>query len=853
MSREQELAYLQANYPQLSVQFIMEYNRINRSSWRLRGTALHAAAEDGMLPVAKVLMQHVGFHAAMMLPGGTTPVHLAARRGHVAVLQEMLQNAPETVNREDDLGLTPLCYAVEFDRGAAVETLLAHGASLNVLCGPLDISPLHMAVANGHADMAQLLVSRGADPGSFDHRMLSPLHYAVLKGDLRMVHFLLDDLRPPASVGLRLEIPQWGCRGPTPLHLAFGTGSLPIIRALVRRHADPGATTSQGDTAVHWAILEGHVELFQDAFVRDKVLTHPVVRAALQAGPDGCGEGTRPLVHAAIASGLPSVVRFAVDDLGLDLGVRNALDGRKHSLHVAAQSTLEVFDLVLERLSSKATQPADARAWLSGVVDAVGGNVLHAAVQSLHPDAAEIVRKLVDTVSLDVMARRRDGSTPMHLAAISSPATFCKVGPALVARGADLAAKDQSGNTPLHNVAILNLTENARRLLSLGSPLETPNNYGRTPVDLAAQWTRLVSNQSDWIHALHGVLMQAQPAPSKQAQNNAGGVGVPEDADDVAMEPQNNAEEGASAQSQTSSESSDREDAEGDPARGAGHATSRDPQGAARGAAKSAGQTRRRGLQGSRVLQSAGGSNEDNGETVRRARSAPRARGAAARRARAARRGDGARGDARDGDRAQGRRQRPPERQRRRAGAAGQEAARVGTPRGAPAQGATARDPGPCAGRAADRVSGRGRGHERAARERFDGGRRQRPGQHDGADGRVVGGARRRQPRGGRPRDDVARDAPGVRAGRRGAPAHAGGRQRRRADPDGRRRQGRRSCGPRQRRRRAGRRGRQGGGARTTLRRPRTRRRAPRRRRRPWRARSLPRPAPARSRAGSRC
>lgn len=61
----------------------------------------------------------------------------------------------------------------------------------------------------------------------------------------------------------------------------------------------------------------------------------------------------RPLIHAAVASSQKEVVEFAVNELHLDLDVRNAHDANRHTLHVASQSAPEIFEYVLTLLARR--------------------------------------------------------------------------------------------------------------------------------------------------------------------------------------------------------------------------------------------------------------------------------------------------------------------------------------------------------------------------------------------------------------------------------------------------------------------------------------------------------------------
>lgn len=67
-------------------------------------TALHLAAAMGELACVHVLLDSgasmmvrtvdLGMHASMSIPAGSTPLHLAAQKGQVAIVQAMLQVQP---------------------------------------------------------------------------------------------------------------------------------------------------------------------------------------------------------------------------------------------------------------------------------------------------------------------------------------------------------------------------------------------------------------------------------------------------------------------------------------------------------------------------------------------------------------------------------------------------------------------------------------------------------------------------------------------------------------------------------------------------------------------------------------
>jgi uncharacterized protein len=99
--------------------------------------------------------------------GGVTPLMLAARRGHAAVVAKLLA-AGAAVDAIDDRGFTALfhgCYDPEEDRGRpeVVELLLRAGADKEATIG-YGVRPLMYAAGNGEAGVVQVLLQGGADP-----------------------------------------------------------------------------------------------------------------------------------------------------------------------------------------------------------------------------------------------------------------------------------------------------------------------------------------------------------------------------------------------------------------------------------------------------------------------------------------------------------------------------------------------------------------------------------------------------------------------------------------------------------------------------------------------------------------
>jgi ankyrin repeat protein len=89
-------------------------------------------------------------------------------------------------------------------------------------------------------------------------------------------------------------------------------------------------------------------------------------------------------------------------------------------------------------------------------------------------------------VGVDVNAVNGTGETPLHKAVIGGDTDMVE---ALVAAEANVNARDDFGNTPLHNVAsaisLMNKAQIANILMAAGANVNTVNNDGKTPLDIA--------------------------------------------------------------------------------------------------------------------------------------------------------------------------------------------------------------------------------------------------------------------------------------------------------------------------------------------------------------------------------
>ncbi len=139
--------------------------------------------------------------------------------------------------------------AVKRGDSSTVKKLLQAGANANSH-DSLYQTPLHDAAANGHSEIADMLVAAGADVDATDILFgETPLHRASRQKSTAIIEVLI---RRGAMVNARDK------EGETPLHQAAEHGHKGIVRILVDNKADLCARNKNGRTPLGLAIDKGH-------------------------------------------------------------------------------------------------------------------------------------------------------------------------------------------------------------------------------------------------------------------------------------------------------------------------------------------------------------------------------------------------------------------------------------------------------------------------------------------------------------------------------------------------------------------------------------------------------------------
>ncbi|CAB0030052.1 unnamed protein product [Trichogramma brassicae] len=401
-------------------------------------TTLHLALGQRNIELAKTLLSRAGADPAVANWKGATPLHICCQKKYpIDATERLLFDHPMHGDQRRAL--------------KAVNALDAKGKT-----------PLHYALAEDDAAMAELLLRRGADPSL-------ALHVACEKKFTRHLEkALFKSLNKLNARELERRIDNRNKEGKTPLHLALRNDNLEAAEWLLRRGADPSKAAKNGLIPLHVVCKASPADgdlakvFFKRAGRRirvdgrDEEGNAPLhlalnrgnkrtVKLLLKRGADpnlANAEGETPL-HVVCSERINDAVELAETLIEYG-GDRLRIDAvgklGRTPLHLALNNgNKRLIELLL-----KAGADLDSP-------DAEGETGLHMACRKYDDDDDDNddILKMIffKSKSSRIDARNRWGDTPLHLALRNNRKRITKW---LLRRGADPNAPNERGQTPLH-------------------------------------------------------------------------------------------------------------------------------------------------------------------------------------------------------------------------------------------------------------------------------------------------------------------------------------------------------------------------------------------------------------------
>lgn len=212
-------------------------------------TPLHVACRLGHVAIVEALLGAGADVYALTTYRQESALYLASMEGRLAVV-ELLVSQSEALSKKEQCGA--LIAASRYGHHRIVQFLVDKGlADIDAIWGNGQTA-LTMAAQHGHGSVIRILLKAGCSPRQLDKHGFTGLTTAVRHQHSQLIPMLLDAGADPGSVR-------------TSLHAACGSGDLPIVSELLKsQDCAVNSRGDQGNTALFTAAELGFVAIVEE-------------------------------------------------------------------------------------------------------------------------------------------------------------------------------------------------------------------------------------------------------------------------------------------------------------------------------------------------------------------------------------------------------------------------------------------------------------------------------------------------------------------------------------------------------------------------------------------------------------
>jgi ankyrin repeat protein len=508
-------------FPRAPLETFRQLDAANSVNAENAGIMLSSAVRQGVTTVAESCFDMITLNVAV---AAELPWFSCARYGYNSLLKKLFSMWPSIIQTRNSRGCTALHEAVRQGQLETVDLLLGYGIEFDAVDENGE-SAVILASRNGFVKILWSLLKKHPNTALRDSSKFTALHHASIMGYRNIAKLLIDEHAPIIATD---------GSGNTPLHLAVQNNHIELVELFLQprksgtSQASLPGTNNIGDHALEKEAIEENGNGILEMFNFDGLGENPL-KEAINYGHEDIALlllghyttstlNTKYILHAAAGMGRVMLVKYLVKLDGIDIDQpdskqRTALQFATYRGHVA------VVEFLMDNGADSLTRDQWGDTPLDDALARRNEDLVKALLKqqpeksilgNLLYSAARRGLGAILTMLLDAGADKDyeyDYGSPALRAAVCNDEVECVR--ILLMRQVKLDGKDSSGDTVLSDASAVSDLTVIRMLLDAGVSMDTKNATGRTPLQKAA-----INNRSEVVqfYLERGAILEADPS-----------------------------------------------------------------------------------------------------------------------------------------------------------------------------------------------------------------------------------------------------------------------------------------------------------------------------------------------------